>query len=105
VLPCINETIGASELICLDLVPVHNYWVVLSELGRYTYRHTAGLLNGEDWRFVPVKEAAGRWPVVFGVAYANSIRHVEIKTRYSFEASTRARLDAPAVQLRLKRQS
>jgi hypothetical protein len=44
VLPEIGKDLHAPELICLDLVPVDNYWLVLSEVGRYTYRHTTGLL-------------------------------------------------------------
>lgn len=103
VLPPVSGAITNPEVVCLDLVPVHNYWLVLSELGRYTYRHTAGLLNGEEWRFVPVKEAVRMWPVVFSVDFASSIATGEIEARYGFEASTRARLDAPAVQLRLRR--
>ena len=106
VLPTLGETIGAAELICLDLVPVvHNYWLVLSELGRYTYRHTSGLLVGEEWRFVPVKDASGAWPVVFDAAYAESLRPSNIEKLYGFEASTRARLDVHAVRLRLQRRS
>lgn len=101
--PPVSGAITNPEVVCLDLVPVHNYWLVLSELGRYTYRHTAGLLNGEEWRFVPVKEAVGMWPMVFSVSFANSIAIGEIEARYGFEASTRTRLDAPAVQLRLRR--
>lgn len=99
----IKDTPVGSEIVCLDLVPVHNYWLVLSELGRYTYRHTAGLLNDEAWRFVPVKEAVGMWPVVFEAKLADPIAVPDIEARYGFEASTRARLDAPAVQLRLSR--
>jgi hypothetical protein len=104
VLPRPAASIGALELTCLDLVPVHNWWLVLSELGRYTYRHTAGLLNGEDgWRFVPVKNAAaGAWPLVYSVEFAESMPADTIEAAYGFEASTRARLDAPAVQLRLR---
>ena len=104
VLLVLDESIKDAEVVCLDLVPVHNYWLVLSELGRYTYRHTSGLLQGEEWRFVPVKEASGAWPTVFSVTFAESIAAGAIETRYGFEASTRARLDAPAVQLRLHRQ-
>ncbi|HEX3478780.1 MAG TPA: hypothetical protein VHT91_27350 [Kofleriaceae bacterium] len=103
ILPPLRGAITDLEVVCLDLVPVHNYWLVLSELGRYTYRHTAGLLNGEEWRFAPVKEAVGMWPMVLSVGFADSIATAEIEARYGFEASTRTRLDAPAVQLRLRR--
>jgi hypothetical protein len=103
VLPPENGAITDPEVVCLDLVPVHNYWLVLSELGRYTYRHTAGLLNGEEWRFVPVKEAVGMWPMIFSVSFVESIATGAIEARYGFEASTRARVDAPAVQLCLRR--
>lgn len=104
VLPRMNTTIGSSDLLCLDLVPVQNYWLVLSELGRYTYQHTSGMLNGEEWRFVPVKEAAGRWPVVFRVTFADAIHPDHVQDHYGFEASTRVRLGAPVVQLHLLRQ-
>jgi hypothetical protein len=103
VLPPVSGAITNPEVVCLDLVPVHNYWLVLSELSRYTYRHTAGLLNGEEWRFVPVKDMVGMWPMVLSVSFADSIATSEIEARYGFEASTRARLNAPAVQLRLRR--
>jgi hypothetical protein len=105
VLPRSDTAIGADELLCLDLVPVHNYWIVLSELGRYTYRHTSGLVDGETgWRFVPVKEAAAdTGPIVYSAEFADSVQPRDIEASYGFEASTRARLDAPAVQLRLRR--
>jgi hypothetical protein len=99
----IQHTPVGSEIVCLDLVPVHNYWLVLSEFGRYTYRHTAGLLNDEAWRFVPVKEAVGLWPMVFEAKLADPIAVPAIEALYGFEALTRARHDAPAVQLRLSR--
>jgi hypothetical protein len=105
VLPRQAATIKDAELISLDLVPVHNYWLVLSELGRYTYRHTSGLLVGEEWRFVPVADAVGSWPVVFVTTFAESIAPTELEKHYGFEASTRARIDAPAVQLHLIRRS
>ena len=104
VLPCLKATIESPDLFCVDLVPVQNYWLVLSERGRYTYQHTSGMLNGEEWRFVPVKEAVGRWPLVFSVTFGESIRPNDIQDHYGFEASTRARLDAQAVQLHLSRQ-
>jgi hypothetical protein len=105
VLPRQIATMKDAELICLDLVPVHNYWLVLSELGRYTYRHTSGLLSGEEWRFVPVADAVGSWPIVFVASFDDSIAPTGIEKHYGFEASTRARLDAPVVQLHLMRQS
>lgn len=104
VLPPAGSALVDRDVVCLDLVPVYNHWTVLSERGQYTYRHTAGLLNGEVWWFVPVKEVAGgAWPVVFSVALVDSIRAGDIEARYGFEASTRARLDAAAIQLRLRR--
>lgn len=100
----IGKDLLSAEIVCLDLVPVENYWIVLSELGRYTYRHTAGLIHGEKWRFVPIPEGvAGKWPAVFAVAYAASLPHQRIAARYGAEAAARARTDARAVQLRLTR--
>jgi hypothetical protein len=60
VLPRPGSSFHDAELLCLDLVPVENYWLVLSELGRYTYLHTTGLLHDEPWIFVPVREVLGR---------------------------------------------
>jgi hypothetical protein len=103
VLPVLGTDLRAPELICLDLVPVENYWLILSEVGRYTYRHTTGLLYGEQFRFVPVREAVGTWPVVFLVEYAESIAPEMIAARYGVDAAGHARKDARAVQLRLVR--
>lgn len=104
ILPAVGRSLSELEVTCLDLVPVHNYWLVLSERGVYTYRHTAGLLNGEtDWRFVPARQVLGEWPVIFNAALLDPVDPADIESRYGFEAATRARLDAPAVQLRLQR--
>jgi hypothetical protein len=104
VLPEIGKDLHAPELICLDLVPVDNYWLVLSEVGRYTYRHTTELLYGEQFCFVPVREAVDAWPVVFHVEYADPIAPDLIAARYGNDAWANARPDALAVQLRLIRQ-
>lgn len=103
VLPEIGKDLRAQELVCLDLVPVENYWLVLSEMGRYTYRHTTGLLYGEPFCFAPVREAVDEWPVVFSVAYTESIAPQAIAAKYGIDAAARARTDAPAVQLHLTR--
>ena len=105
VLPRSGQGVELDDFICLDLVPVNNYWLVLSERGRYTYRHTAGLLNGEAWRFVPVKEPAGSWPVVFDANFAPPLGPHAIESHFGFEAASRSRPDAPAVQLRLVRRT
>ncbi len=104
VLPELGRDLHEQDLVCLDLISVQNYWLVLSELGRYTYRHTTGLLHDEQWRFVPVPDAVDRWPVVFSVTYTDSIEPDAIAAGYGDEASTRTRRDAAAVQLRLVRQ-
>lgn len=91
-----------AELLCLDLIPIDNYWIVMSELGRYTYAHTSGMSYDEEWVFVPVPEVAGPWPVRFRAEYAEPLVHSEL-TQYGEEARIRARQDAPAVQLRLRR--
>jgi hypothetical protein len=75
---------------------------VLSELGRYTYRHTTGMLYDEPWIFVPVREALGIWPARFAVTFAESLTPSAL-ARYGAEVSARARPDALAVQLRLRR--
>jgi len=102
VLPLPGSSFRDAELLCLDLMPVENYWLVLSELGRYTYRHTAGMLYGEEWVFVPVREVLGEWPVRFLATYAESLAPSAL-ARYGAEAPARARHDAPVVQLRLRR--
>jgi hypothetical protein len=106
VLPRANSSFSReTELDCLDLVPVQNYWRVLSDLGRYIYRHTSGVLHGERWIFVPVPEALeGRWPVRFRVSYAPSLTWDSLKA-WGREAALRARKDAPTVQLHLRRVS
>lgn len=106
VLPRINSSFSEDvELDCLDLVPVQNYWLVLSDLGRYTYRHTSGMLHRERWLFVPVPDALeGRWPVRFHASYAPSLALERLK-EWGPEAPLRARKDAPAVQLRLRQVS
>lgn len=102
VLPLPGSSFGDAELLCLDLIPVQNYWLVLSELGRYTYQHTSGLLYDEEWIFVPIREVVGGWPVRFLATYAESLKPSEL-ARYGEEVVTRARQDALAVQLRLRR--
>jgi hypothetical protein len=102
VLPRPGSSFRDAEILCLDLVPVENYWLVLSELGRYTYRHTTGLLHDEEWIFVPVLEALGMWPARFAATYAESLAPSAL-ARYGAEVPTRARPDALAVQLRLRR--
>lgn len=95
----------AIEARCLDLVPVQNHWLVLSELGRYTYQHTSGMIHGERWVFVPVTEAVGSWPVLFAVDYTPALSLDDVENRYGVDARQRARPDALAVQLRLWRRS
>lgn len=103
-LPARGTDFRAPQLTCLDLVPVRNYWIVLSELGRYTYRHTSGLLLDERWIFVPMPEFTdGKWPRKYAVTYGSSLRHNQIAAAYGDEAASRARPDADAVQLRLRR--
>jgi hypothetical protein len=99
VLPILGASMDAPEIVCLDLVLVQNDWAVLSELGRYTYRHTWGLMHDEEWRFVPVPEAVGDWPEAFAVAMAPSLTYAELEARYGAEVASRARSDAPNVQL------
>jgi hypothetical protein len=102
VLPLPGSSFRDAELFCLDLIPVENYWLVLSELGRYTYQHTTGLLYDEQWFFVPVPEVLGEWPVRFIATYAQSLAPSAL-ARYGEEVLTRARQDALAVQLHLRR--
>jgi hypothetical protein len=91
VLPRIGASLDGTEMLCFDL----------SEPGPHTHGHTSGLLHDDEWRFVPVPEAVGNWPVVFAVTHAGSLTCEEIKASYGPEATLRARADAPAVQLRL----
>jgi hypothetical protein len=91
VLPRIGASLDDPEVRCLDL----------SEPGRHTYRHTSGLLHDQQWRFVPVPEAVGDWPVVFALTHADSLTREEINAWYGPDAALRARPDVPAVQLRL----
>jgi hypothetical protein len=102
VLPGPGSSFHDPELLCLDLIPIDNYWIVMSELGRYSYDHTSGLLYDEEWKFVPVPGVAGPWPVSFIATYAEPLEPSGF-ARYGAEVPARARHDARAVQLRLRR--
>jgi hypothetical protein len=103
-LPARGSSVADDELLCLDLVPFQHFWIPLSEAGRYTYRHSSGILfDTQPWLFVPVPEATGgRWPVKFLVSYGTPLERAAVEERYGKEVARRARPDVPAVQLRLK---
>ena len=95
------------ELLCLDLVQVPTIqppgdwaWAVLSTVATTTYAHTIGLNHRERWRFVTWELGEER---TYAVEYAEPIPHDRISRTYGKAASSRARADHPAVQLRLTR--
>lgn len=82
----------------LDLIFVESAWFPLSEAALYTYRHSAGLQEGERWRFV-----ARQTNEAFEVAIGPSLTRQEVMEQYGPEAGTRSRSDYKTVQLLLKR--
>jgi hypothetical protein len=103
VLPPLDvPVLDVSEVICLDLITMENYWLPLSKQSLYTYKHSWCLLNGEVWRFIPIKEAVGSWPVVYEVFLASPVSSDEIGAIYGEDVASRAP-QRPIVQLRLMR--
>ena len=95
------------ELLCLDLVQLPTVqpagdlvWAVLSTAATTAYAHTIGLNNRERWRFVTWQFGDER---TYAVEYADPLPHDRISRAYGKAASSRARADQPAVQLRLTR--
>jgi len=60
VLPRPGSSFRDAELLCLDLVPVDNYWLVLSELGRYTVSPYNGHAPRRAMDFRPRARSARR---------------------------------------------
>jgi hypothetical protein len=95
------------DFLCLDLVRVDAgpgpgfVWLPLSDVGRYTYAHSLGLLYGEAWRLV-VYDCGG---IVqkYEAAYGEALLPEQIACHYGDDAALRARQDYPTVQLRLRR--
>ena len=84
------------EFVALDLVHLTDAWWPLSEAGRYTYKHSEGLLRGERWYFL------GRSGVLYEAAYAELLSsRARVETLYGAEAARRCRPDKPIVQLNL----
>ena len=104
VLPRRNEA-DLVDFVCLDLVLVDAgpqfVWLPLSEVGRYTYAHSLGLIYGESWRFV-IYDRGG---VIqeYAASYDEALPQERIAYYYGNDAAMRARQDYPAVQLRLRR--
>jgi hypothetical protein len=94
-----------ADFVCLDLVLVESLnagflWLPLSEAGRYTYAHSAGLMRGEPgWRVAYWNGTVS----VFGAEYTDSLGPREVAQFYGPEAFERARHDRPTVQLHLRR--
>jgi hypothetical protein len=104
VLPRLTSTDDIRELRCLDLVQVPTVgaptdwaWGVLSTAATTTYRHTIGLDRGERWRF-----RATDTDDVYDVSYDKPLAPERIEKLYGPDAAARARIDRPAVQLRLR---
>lgn len=91
---------AAPELLCLDLCLVNNYWHVTST-ARSTQKHLWCMRAGELWRFVPVKDFVGRWPMVFDVSFASPLKREEIEPIYGPDAAARAP-KGPITRLRLR---
>jgi hypothetical protein len=95
------------DFLCLDLVLVEVgptfVWLPLSDVGRYTYAHSLGLIYGEPWRLV-IYDRGG---VIeeYDATYGESLPPERIAYHYGNDAAMRARQDYPAVQLRLRRRA
>jgi hypothetical protein len=85
-----------DNFVCLDLVCA--VLSPLSEAGRYTFAHSAGLLYGEPWRLVYWHDAT---PSIYEVSYAESLAWDQIGVLYGAEVQAGARRDFPTVQLRM----
>ena len=88
-----------QDFTALDLVSVEYAWLPLSEAGRYTYSHSAGLLHGERWRFAAWRDGS---PTVYEASYDPSLDPASVEREYGIQAARRCRQDRPVVQLRLR---
>jgi len=99
----------SETMTCLDLVQVPTIsppngwaWAVLSVAATNVHSHTIGLDRSEPWQFVIWN---GNRSTTYDVEYDSPIQPDEIASTYGTEASSRARADRPAVQLKLRRAS
>jgi DNA-binding transcriptional ArsR family regulator len=108
VLPRLSaDPVHDHELRCLDLVQVPTVephgdwmWMVLSTLATGTYAHSEGLRDREPWRFVTWAFGDRR---EYAVELDEPVPYDRIASLFGSTAAARARANAPAVQLRLRR--
>lgn len=94
----------ATEARALDLVPFDDAWLVLSEAGLYTYRHSEGLARGERWRlFVPGRRLSDP-PQIFEAHLSPArLSRSALAEHYGDEAARRARPDRDSIELVVRR--
>ncbi len=83
----------------LVLVDVDNYWCVLSELGRGTYRASAQLTNGQEMFFIPQKDDFYLHLEMWKVRFVDFLEFDRISDLFGPEAEDRARPDAPSIRV------
>jgi hypothetical protein len=87
---------------CLDLVRFDDEWFPLSEAGAWTYAHSAELIRGRGYRFIPVGDPWGK--NVYAVEAEDWLDDIDqIMSRFGAEVAARARTDYPALLVRARR--
>lgn len=86
-----------SKDLALDLVYIEQAWFPLSEAAIDTYVHTAGLAEGQTWRFVTRSQP----PTVYRVSLGPALTRQEVAATYGDDAAARARSDYRTIQLRV----
>jgi hypothetical protein len=106
VLPRLAEK-DLIDFVCLDLVLVDAgptfVWLPLSDVGRYAYSRSLGLIYDEPWSLAIYDH--GDIVQEYDDAYAESLPQEQIAYYYGNAAAMKARQDYPAVQLRLRRRT
>jgi hypothetical protein len=90
----------ATRFRAVDVMPCGDQKpFLLSQHGRYTYRHSSELLHGREVLFVPIDE----WPIAYKVSYGKPMSASSIGGFFGQEARSMARNDVETVVLWLSR--
>ena len=90
----------ASRFRVVDVMPCgEKKPFLLSQHGRYTYRHSSDLMCGLEVLFVPIDE----WPIAYKVRYGKPMSPSSIRGFFGEEARSMARGDVDTVVLWLSR--
>lgn len=104
VLPPHGKRLGSSS-VSLDLVPVDYVWFPLSEVGAYSYDHSADLIRQEERLFVPCDSPSTPWPTVYVAKLERLIEASEVAKTYGRLAWSLVKDGNRSVELRLTRRS